>query len=568
MDQQHVSAIFDEIADLLELQRDDPFRIRAYRRAAQALLILDESLQAVARRGGLEDIAGIGKTLASEIRELLDTGQLGYHDHLKSRVPEGLPALLRLPSLTARQVRALWQQHRITSLNQLAQAYRARRTALEPATLAVLGSDLAAWERDENRMLLGTALPRARSLSDSLARLPAVQRIEITGSIRRGTPLVGDINITMGSNEPESLIRYCRGQPEVSQVLDSTPTSTVMLISEGLRVSLAAARPEQFAAASLLHTGSGSHATAVQQRAQRHGWNLSEDTAAEQEADLYELLGLPCIAPELREGRGEIEAAEAGNLPHLVSQQDLLGDFHVGSHWGDGANGLDAIAQAGRRMGYQYVTVCDAAYSPATGRGLSADDLEQQIASIEMTNAASPDDFRLLAGVEVDLSPDGEPQGPVELLRACDLVVAAARTGLSEPRRQLTRRLCKAMENPFVHVLALPAARQPSEAKMPPVDMDAILETAAATHTCLEISCQPLRSGLTDLHVRRAVEHGVMLTLGSGAQRIRDMPSMALGLTAARRGWAEARHLLNTRPLQAVRQYLNGDSPDVAPTRR
>ena len=568
MDQQHVSAIFDEIADLLELQRDDPFRIRAYRRAAQELLYVDESLQAVARRGGLEDIPGIGKTLASEIRELLDTGQLGYHDHLKSRVPEGLPALLRLPSLTARQVRALWQQHRITSLNQLAQAYRAQRTALEPATLAVLGSDLAAWERKQNRMLLGAALPRARSLSDSLARLPAVQQIEITGSIRRGAPRVGDINITMGTNEPESLIQYCRGQPEVSQVLDSTPTSTVMLISEGLRVSLSAVRPERFAAALLLHTGSGSHAAALQQRAQLHGWRLDEDAAAEQETDIYELLGLPCIAPELREGRGEIEAAEAGNLPRLVSQQDLLGDFRVGSHWGDGANGLDEMAQAGRRLGYQYVTVCDAAYSPATGRGLSADDLEQQIAAIELTNAASPDDFRLLAGVEVDLSPDGEPQGAAGLLRACDVVVGAARTGLNEPRRQLTRRLCKAMENPLVHVLSLPAARQPSEPKMPPVDMDAILETAAATRTCLEINCQPLRCGLTDIHVRYAAERGVMLTLGSGAQRVRDMPSMALGLTAARRGWAEARHLLNTRPLQAVRQYLHGNSADKAPTRR
>ena len=568
MDQPHVSAIFDEIADLLELRRDDPFRIRAYRRAAQALLCVDESLQAIARRGGLEGIAGIGKTLASEIRELLDTGQLRYHDHLKSTVPEGLPALLRLPSLTARQVGALWQQHRITSLNQLAQAYRAQRTALEPATLAVLGSDLATWERHENRMPLGAALPRAEALSDSLARLPTVQRIEITGSIRRGVPLVGDINLTMGTNDPESLIRYCRGQPEVSQVLDSTPTSAVILISEGLRVSLAAVRPEQFAAAVLLHTGSGSHVAALQERAQPHGWHLNEDAAAEQETDLYELLGLPFIAPELRQGRGEIEAAEAGNLPRLVSQQNVLGDFRVASHWGDGANGLDPIAQAGRRMGYQYVTVCDAAYSPATGRGLSAEDLEQQIASIELTNAASPDDFRLLAGVEVDLSPDGELQGPLELLRTCDLVVAAPRTGMNEPRRQLTRRLCNAMENPLVHVLALPAARQPSEAKMPPVDMDAILATAAATGTCLEINCQPLRSGLTDAHVRCAVECGVMLTLGSGARRVRDMPSIALGVTAARRGWAEARHLLNTRPLQAVRQFLNGNSADRASTRR
>ena len=258
----------------------------------------------------------------------------------------------------------------------------------------------------------------------------------------------------------------------------------------------------------------------------------------------------------MREDRGEIEAAEADTLPRLVSQHDVLGDFRVGSHWGDGANGLDQIAQAARKMGYQYVAVCDAAYSAATGRGLSPEELEQQIASIELMNAALPDDFRLLAGVEVDLSPDGDLQGPAELLQTCDVVVAAARTGLIEPRRQLTRRLCRAMENPLVHVLAPPPWRQTGDPEMPPVDMDAILETAAATHTCLEISSHPLRAGLPDVHVRHATERGIMLTLGSGAQRICDMQSMALGVTTARRGWAEPRHLLNTRPLPAVMQFL------------
>ena len=568
MDQRHVSAIFEEIADLLELQRDDPFRVRAYRRAAQALLCMNGSLQAAARRRGLEDIPGIGKTLASEIRELLDTGQLRYHSHLKSRVPEGLPALLRLPSLTVRQVRTLWQQHRISSLNQLAQAYQAQRTPLEPTALAALGSDLAAWERDRNRLPVGLARPRAEALADKLAGLPAVQRIAISGGIRRGAPLVGGIDIVMGSEDPEDLMGYCRRQPEVTQILEDGPTAATMRLSEGLIVSLAAVRPPRFAAALLLRTGSNAHAAALRQRAQSYGWDLDETTAAEQEADLYEPLGLPFIAPELREGRGEIEAAEAGKLPRLVSQQDLLGDFRVASRWGAGANGLDQIAQAGRRMGYRYVTVCDAAYSPATVQGLSPGELEQQVTSIELMNAASPDQFRLLAGVEVDFSPDGEPQGPVELLRACDLVVASPRTGLNEPRRQLTRRLCKAIENPLVHVLALPPAREPSEPKMPSIDMEAVLETAAATHTCLEIHCQPLRAGLTDAHVRAATERGVMLALGSGAQRVRDMPSLALGVTAARRGWAEPRHLLNTRPLQAVLQYLNGTPPDRAPTDR
>ena len=563
MDQHHVSAIFDDIANLLELRRDDPFRIRAYRRGAQALLSLEESLQAVARRDGLEDIPGIGKTLAGEIRELLDGGQLRYHDHLKSAVPEGLPALLRVPSLTARQVRALWQQHHVTSLNQLAQLHHAGRTPLDldAATLDALGGDLAAWERDRNRVALGVARPRAETLAHNLARLPAVQRFAFGGDIRRGAPLVRDIHIIMGSEDPEGLMGYCRGQPEVSRIINSGPTGATMLISEGLVVSLTAVRPEQFAGALLMGTGSVAHLAALRQRADHHGWHLDWNTVADEEIDLYARLELPFIAPELREGRGEVEAADAGNLPHLVSQQDLLGDFRVGSHWGDGASSLGQIAEAARRMGYQYVAVCDAAYSAATGRGLSSGELERQIASIELTNAALPDDFRLLAGVEVDLSADGAVQGPEELLRACDIVLAAARTGLTEPRRQLTARLCKALENPLVHVLALPPARQPSEPKMPDIDMEAILDTAAATHTCLEVS------GLTDLHVRCAVERGVMLALGSGAQRLRGLPSVALGVTTARRGWAEPRHLLNTRPFDAVRQYLEGNSPSRAHAR-
>ena len=403
------------------------------------------------------------------------------------------------------------------------------------------------------------ARPRAEALADNLAQLPAVERVAIAGDIRRGAPLVEDIAIVMSAKDPQGLVAYCRSQPEVTRILDIGPTSTTIRISEGLTVSLAAVRPQQFAAALLLSTGCGSHVAALQRRAERHGWSLGEGTSADRETDLYTLLGLPFIPPELREGRGEIEAAEAGNLPRLVSPRDLLGDFRVGSHWGDGANGLDQIAQAARKMGYRYVAVCDAAYSPATGRGIGFDELEQQIASVELVNAALPDDFRLLAGVEVDLSPDGVVQGPSPLLRACDLVIAAARTGLEEPRRQLTARLCKAMENPLVHVLSLPPAPRPGEPKMPPIDMEAVLDTAAATHTCLEIGGQPLRRCLTDLQVRCAVERGVMLALGSGAQRLRDLPSIALGITTARRGGAESRHLLNTRPLAAVRQYLNGE---------
>ena len=327
----------------------------------------------------------------------------------------------------------MWQQHRITSLKQLAQAYRADRTPHGRSTLAVLGRDLAARERDENRMLLGIARPRAEALAHNLAKLPTVQQIEMAGSIRRRRDPGGDINLVMSAEDPEGLIRYCRRQPEVIQILDSGTTSAAMLISEGLRVSLTAVPPAQFAGALLLGTGSDAHVAALQERAQRQGWRLTEHSAAK-EADLYERLGLPFIAPELREDRGEIEAAEADTLPRLVSQHDVLGDFRVGSHWGDGANSLDQIAPGRSQDGV------------SIRRRLRCRLLARHGPRLQPRRARTADrldrvDERRLAG---RFSPAGgrgsrplarrRPQAPAELLQTCDVVVAAARTGLKAPR--------------------------------------------------------------------------------------------------------------------------------------
>jgi DNA polymerase (family 10) len=567
MNNQQISHIFGEIASLLALQGDDPFRIRAYRRAARTLEQLRESLSSIAQRHALEDIPDIGKTLAREIVELLETGCLRYHEHLKATVPEGLLPLLHLPSLSTEQIRVLWRKHEMTSMQHLVQKYQEKQLPLDASTLAALGKDIEAWQRRQNRMLLGVALPRAELLVHNLARLPLVERISIAGSLRRGVDMVGDINIVMASPDPSSLMRLCTQQPEVREVVTATATSTVVVTSEGLRVALVAVLPQEFAPALLHYTGSADHIAALQRFAQQRRWSLTPDGLrwlADQsrppvvaEEDIYRFLGLPYIAPELRENSGEIEAAVAGSLPILVRDGDILGDLHVHSAWGSGAHGLEEIAQAAQRMGYQYVAICDYAYSSATGRGLSTAELTAQIAAIKQLNAELPVSFRLLTGVEVEISANGDLEIDEELLPQLDIVIAAIHTGFKAPRNQLTRRLCKAMEHPLVHVLAHPAGRMLGKRELPSINMEAVHEAAVETHTYLEINSHILRLDLQDTLVRHAKDLGVLLSLGSDAHSVQEMRSMRFGVHTARRGWVEPQQLLNTLSHRELHTRLN-----------
>lgn len=567
MNNQQISHIFREIASLLALQGDDPFRIRAYRRAASTLARLRESLSSIAQRRALEDIPDIGKTLAREIAELLETGSLRYHEHLKATVPEGLVPLLHLPSLSIEQVRVLWRKHDVTSMHQLMQKYQEGGLPFDTPTVVALGKDIDAWQRYQNRMLLGVALPRAEFLVHNLARLPLAERIGIAGSLRRGADMVGDINIVMASPDPPRLIGLCAQQPEVRQVLEATATSTVVVTSEGLRLALVAVLPQEFAPAFLHYTGSANHITALRHLAQQRGWSLTAHglsrladqscPAVVEEEDIYRLLGLPYIPPELRENSGEIEAAVAGSLPLLVSEDEILGDLHVHSAWGSGAHGLQEIAQAAQRMGYQYVAICDYVYSSAIGRGLSAAELSKQIAAIRQLNAEFPTSFRLLAGAEVEISASGDLEIDEEVLQQLDLVIAAIHAGFKAPRNQLTRRLCKAMEHPLVHVLAHPAGRMLGKREVPNIDLEAVCDTAVETQTYLEINSHILRLDLQDTFVRHAKDLGILLSLGSDAHSVQEMRSMRFGVYTARRGWAEPRQLLNTLPYRKLHTRLN-----------
>ena len=566
-DNQQFSAIFRDIAAVLELQGDDPYRIRAYRRAAQTLLSLSEPLRAIARRDALETLPGIGKTLSKEIQELLETGRLRYYEYLITTVPEGIVALLRLRSLSTEHVRTLWRTHDMTSMKQLAQAFHAERLPFEAALLETLGKEIAAWERAQHRMLLGVALPRADILLERLASLPLVEQASLAGSLRRGAAMVGDINIVIASPDPPRLMRLCNQQPEIRQVLETGPTSTLVVTSEGLRVSLIAVLPQQFASALHYYTGSTAHITALRRLAQRRGLDLTPYGVRQHEhgqylnvvteEDIYDCLGLPWIAPEIREDSGEIESAEAGRLPALVTLEDIRGDLHVQSDWGNGAHSLEAIAQMGQRLGYHYVAVCDYATPAATDRGLTPARLTEQIAAIQRLNATLPATFRLLTGIELEISAEGEVDFDAALLQDLDVVIAAAHTGLKEPRQKLTRRLCKAMEHPCVDILAHPTGRMLGRAMLPSIALEAVLETAVETGTYLELNSHVLRLDLPDTSVRQARDLGLTLALGSEAQNVQEMRTMRLGVLTARRGWLAPDQLLNTLPYHGLLRRLH-----------
>ncbi len=567
MDNRQIGIIFQEIASLLDMQGEDPFRIRAYRRAARTVKHFHTSLRTMAQQGTLEDIPGIGKTLAREITELVETGHIRYHEHLKSTVPEGLLPLLYLPSLSTEQVRLLWRQHDVTSMKHLWQLHQEGALFFDAATLVALGKDLEVWHREQQRMLLGMALPRAELLVQNLERLPLVEHISIAGSIRRGIDMVADMNIVMASPDPPQLLDNCTRQPEVRQVLASTPTSATILTSEGLRVAFVAVPLPQFASALLHHTGSAAHITTLRRLAQQRGLQLGEhgltqlgdthDLPVSSEEAIYHRLGLPFIAPELRENTGEIEAASAGMLPAIVTSQDILGDLHVHSNWGNGAHSLEDIALAAQRMGYQYVAICDYTYSADTGQGLKPAELRRQMTTIRQLNAQFPPTFRLLASAEVELTANGDLDFDEDVLNDLDIVIAAIHTGCKAPRNILRRRLCRAMEHPLVSVLAHPGGRMLGRRETPSIDMEAILETAVDTHTCLEINSHVLRLDLQDRYVRQAKDLGITLCLGSDAHSVQEMRTMRLGVHVARRGWLEPRQLLNALPYPDLLRRLH-----------
>ncbi|AGU52971.1 putative DNA polymerase/3'-5' exonuclease PolX [Variovorax paradoxus B4] len=563
-----VAAVFNEIADLLELQGASIFRIRAYRNAARMLGDLGRSIQAMVEHGeDLDALPGIGADLAAKIVGIVNTGSCPLLNQLRAQGPPGVVELLRIPGIGPRRARTLQLALGIRTLEDMQRAISDGRLGtvrgFGPKTQQRIRESIAAHQQADRRFRLPMAMQVAEARLASLAAEPGVLQAQAAGSLRRRRDTVGDIDLVVAAGPGSSVTRRFAAAADVATVLAKGATRAGVVLANGMQVDLRAVPPESFGAALLYFTGSKSHNIALRQRARNAGLKLNEygvfredrRIAGDTEASVYRALGLPFIEPELREDRGEIEAALANGLPALVTLDDLRGDLHAHTRDSDGLDTLAAMARAARARGWQYMAVTDHSSRLALAHGLDAGRLAQQIDRIDALNARH-DGFVVLKGVEVDILKDGSLDLPEDVLRRLELVVGAVHSAFDLPRDRQTDRLLRAMDHPCFSILAHPTGRLIGERPPCEIDLQRVIRKARERGCFLELNAQPMRLDLNDIACRMAREEGVRISIASDAHSTLDFDHLRYGIGQARRGWLEPGDVLNTRSLDALRPLL------------
>ena len=556
-----VAKILYEVAELLELQGVQ-FKPRAYRRAAQAVESSSLPVEDLAAQGRLEELPGVGASIATKIEEIVATGRLGYHEELKEAFPVDLYALTRVEGVGPKTAKVLYETLGIRTLDDLERAAREGGIRQVPGlgvkTEERILRGIAEAKGREHRELLGYVLPLARDLVRKLASSGLFQRLEPAGSLRRGKETVGDLDILAVSDRPDQAVAAFLGLSEVEQILAQGPKKASVRLSGGFQVDLRVVPREAFGAALQYFTGSKEHNIRLRERAVARGLKLSEYglfaedgqvVAQATEEDIYEALGLVWVPPELREDQGEIAAAERRALPQLLTLQEVRSDLHVHTRWSDGTMDLGSLVRQAERRGLEYVAVTDHLRFAQAIPGLSLDELRLQVDEIQALKERKPS-VQVLAGVEANIGPDGAVDVPRELRLRLDWVVAAVHTHFRQGRAEMTRRLLRAVEEEAVDALAHPTGRLLGERVPYEADWDEVFRLAAKCGTALEVNANPQRLDLPPELIRRALEFGVKLALGTDAHAPEHLDFLEYGVIAARRGWAEAAHVLNTLPLE------------------
>ena len=563
-----VATAFEEMADLLEIEGANPFRVRAYRFAARTLRDLPAEVgEMVAKGEDLTSLPGIGDDLAGKIKEILATGTAAALEAQRKRVPATLTELLRIPGLGPKRVKTLAHELKIRSLSELqtaAQAGRVRTLAgfgekTEQHILDALATRLA----EAPRVQRAVAIPSAEALVAYLEQSSGVSRVIAAGSYRRGLETIGDLDILVTAPAGRAVMDRFVAYQEVRDVLAHGATKSSVRLQSGLQVDLRVVPQESYGAALLYFTGSKAHNVVLRQLAQQRGLKLNEygvfrgdkPVAGETEESVYASLGLPWIPPELREGRGEIDAAKAGRLPHLVDLQDLKGDLHAHTRATDGRNSLPEMAEAARLRGLRYFAITDHSRRLTMAKGLDSARLLQQIEAIDRLNATLSG-ITILKGIEVDILEDGSLDLPDEVLGRLDLVVGAVHSRFNLSNRRQTERIMKAMDHPHFSILAHPSGRLIGRREPYDVDMLRIIRKARERRCFLEINAHPERLDLTDIHCRMAKEEGVLLAVNTDAHSMLDLENARFGVGQARRGWLEKSDVLNTRSYAELRKLL------------
>ncbi|RPI25775.1 MAG: DNA polymerase/3'-5' exonuclease PolX [Acidobacteria bacterium] len=575
MENRDLAAMFEEMADILEIKGENPFRIRSFRRVADILHGLDFNVASTVMENPdkLRAIPGIGEGTMRKIGEVVAVGRCEEHERLRAEIPASMLPLLRLQGLGPKRIHLIWESLRISTLDELEAAARDQKLRTVPGigakTEGTILNAIADYRRAQGRFRLDQALEAGAPLLAFLRDEPSIVRLETAGSIRRRRETIGDIDILVTTAEPRKAIDHFLRYPGIRSVLGSGETKTSITISKGLQADLRVLEEKSFGAALQYFTGSKEHNVVLRERAKRRGLKVSEygvfrvdddqKIGGETEEEVYQLLDLQPIPPELRENRGEIERAENGTLPKLIEESDIRGDLHMHTTASDGRDTVEAMTQAALARGYEYVAITDHSKALSMVGGLDEEAVLRHCREIDLLNERTRH-VRILKGMEVDILGEGQLDLSNEVLAELDVVIASVHSHFSMPSARMTERICRALENPYVNILAHPTGRLILRREPYAFELKEVFQAAIQNRVILELNSYPDRLDLKDTHCRLAKEMGALISINTDSHAGSMLRFMRYGIATARRGWLEAEDVVNTYPLARLRTILKKEA--------
>jgi DNA polymerase (family 10) len=567
MEKKEISHILDRVSQLMELKGENPFKVRAYQRAARAVEALQENLEDLHREGKLTTISGIGKSIAEDISELLEAGSLSLLKELEAEFPENLMELFRIPGLGSKKVKTLYDILHISSLGELEYACRENRLihlpGFGPRSQERIIESIQKVKQYRQRHLRSECEPAARKIVEELLHHPAIQQASLAGSLRRGMETVKDIDLVAATDRCHEVAEWFQKRPFTESIIAAGDTKMSITLKGGINLDLRLISPHQFPHALQHLTGSKDHNVILRSRAKSMGLKINEyglfrgdePTSCKSEEDIYRHLGLAYIEPELREGMGEIAAAETGNLPRLITAQDIRGTFHTHTNLSDGISTLQEMAEATKALGLSYLGITEHSQSAYYAGGLKPDQVIQSRQEVDRFNA-SQTGFKVFFGMESDILADGSLDYEEDILRILDFVIASVHSQFSMKMKEMTERILRVMENPYTTMLGHPTGRLLLSREAYAVDMERVIHAAAETGVIVEMNANPQRLDLDWRLLPLAKKLGVKISINPDAHNIHMLNDLFYAIPTVRKGWIEPGDVLNTLSLEEMEAWL------------
>jgi DNA polymerase (family 10) len=571
-----IANILYEIADILEIQDANSFRISAHRRAAQTIESLPEDINQVYKRDKLDDIPGVGTSIAQKIKELIETGKLKELAKLEKKVPKGLVEMMEVEGIGPKLAAFVHKKFKVKNIDQLEKIVRAQKLrglkGFGPKSEENILRGIELYRKHGQRMLLGKAIPQAQIIVEALKKSKLCQDIEVAGSLRRCRETIGDIDILVTSKKPKAVMDLFTSLPSVATIEAKGKTKSMVILKSGTEADVRVVEPKCFGAALQYFTGSKAHNIQIRKRAMERGLKINEygvfkiknnkRIAGKTEEEVYKTVGLTWMAPELREDRGEIEAAlrqaqgKPNGLPKLIELKDIKGDLHIHTQWSDGAHTIEEIVKAAIKKGYQYIAITDHASPLGIIKGIAGGKIVKQLKEIAKLRKKYRSKIAILSGAEVDILPNGKLYLPEKVLKQLDIVIAAVHSKFKMNESEMTERILAAVKNPHVDIIAHPTGRILGKREPYPLDLDKLINECKKTNTILELNAFWSRLDLNDVNCRRAKDKGVKIAINTDAHNIMELEIMNWGISQARRGWLEKKDVINTLPLSRLKKVL------------